>query len=204
MGSADSDEAHWDARWRARDHEPAGLPCAWLRSVLDDRRCWPAIAGSAPVALDLACGHGRHALWLARRGFNVVGLDVSGVALDHVRRESQRIGLTLTLQRHDHVQEPLPEGPFDLIVVVQYLDRGLFSSLAECLRPGGLLVMETNTLGQRAFGPPHNRRFLLDPGELVRRVSEAGLEVLRAREGVHEEPAPCAVASVAARRPGPS
>jgi SAM-dependent methyltransferase len=149
------------------------------------------------IALDVACGRGRHAIWLAEQGSSVTALDRNEEAIDQLRREADTRGLPIVaLVRDLEVGEPmLGIAAFDLVVVVHYLHRPLFPALIAALRPGGLLVYETFTRAQAARGKPTNPDFLLEEGELQRLVQP--LEILDWREGTFEERE---VASVVARR----
>ena len=134
-------------------------------------------------ALDVACGHGRHAFWFAQRGLRVRALDRDAAAIADIQRDAQRAGLPLTAEVFDLEQPGVSLGHqrFDVIVVVHYLHRPLFTALLEALRPDGLLIYETFTLAQAARGKPTNPDFLLGEGELRRLI--APLEVLDYREG---------------------
>ena len=150
-------------------------------------------------ALDVACGSGRNALWLAERGLDVLGLDRDAPRLDELRRLAAARGLWLGAKVFD-LEAGGEIGPekYDVIVVVNYLHRPLFPALVRALAPEGLLVYETFTAAQAARGKPTRPEFLLQPGELLELVST--LEVLRHREGDFEGRS---LASVVARR-GPS
>jgi 2-polyprenyl-3-methyl-5-hydroxy-6-metoxy-1,4-benzoquinol methylase len=134
-------------------------------------------------ALDVACGRGRHALWLAEHGWRVTAIDRDAGALRELEAEARRRGLPITTESVDleRVDAALPERAFDVIVVVHYLHRPLFPRLLAALRPGGVLVYETFTAAQAARGKPTNPDFLLRPGELHELVGS--LEVLESREG---------------------
>jgi SAM-dependent methyltransferase len=148
-------------------------------------------------ALDLACGRGRNALWLARQGLRGVALDRREDAVAAVRAAAAHQGLTLSASVCDLETGPSSFEPdaFDVIVVTHYLHRPLFPALLTALRPGGLLIYETFTRAQALRGKPTNPDFLLEPGELRRLV--APLEVVDDREGLYEERE---VASVVARK----
>jgi SAM-dependent methyltransferase len=167
-------------------------PAAWLAS---HRHMLPR-SGSA---LDVACGSGRHAIWLAEAGFTTTAVDRDPEAIASVSREAARRGLAVTARVVDlESGEPfLRPASFDVIVVVHYLHRPLFPSLVAALRPGGVLVYETFTRAQAARGKPTNPAFLLEPGELVSLVRGPG--ILDSREGDYEERS---VASVVARKGG--
>jgi tellurite methyltransferase len=150
-------------------------------------------------ALDVACGRGRHALWLAERGYEVEAIDRDPAALVVLAEEAARRGLPISTSQRDleGAGATLARQRFDLIVVIHYLHRPLMPLLREALRPGGLLVYETFTVAQAARGKPSNPAFLLEPGELRRLV--APLQILVEREG--EFDGRC-VASVIARNAG--
>ena len=76
--------------------------------------------------LELGCGRGSNAIWLARRGFDVTALDVSETAVDRARQEAERAGVTVTVAAGDVLSDSLPRGPFGLA-----FDRGCFHSFDE-------------------------------------------------------------------------
>ena len=123
----------------------------------------PLIAPGARV-LDLACGHGRHARFLAARGHRVVAVDRDGAALATLAGVPgvETRGLDLEAGAW-----PLPGERFDAIVVVNYLHRPLFGHLRDALAADGVLLYETFALGNEAYGRPANPDFLLRPGELL-------------------------------------
>jgi len=166
-------------------------PCNWL---VDSARVLPR----AGIALDVACGHGRNAIWLAEHGLRTIGVDRDESAVAWVNQEATRRVLPLWAQVVDLESGPpfIEPDSFDLVVVVHYLHRPLFPSLVAALRPGGMLVYETFTRTQAARGKPTNPAFLLEPGELAELVRP--LDVLASREGQFDERM---VASVVARRP---
>jgi tellurite methyltransferase len=132
------------------------------------------------AALDVAGGTGRNALWLAQRGMDVTIVDVSEVALDIAGREATARGLTLTTRALDLRMAPPPEGPWNLVLMVHYLQRPLIAELAARLVPGGVLVCEIATVRtlERSDRPP--RRFLLSERRLP--LLTGGLETLEWRE----------------------
>ncbi|HTE06188.1 MAG TPA: methyltransferase domain-containing protein [Planctomycetota bacterium] len=169
-----------------------GAPSRWL--VSHRARLPPRGA-----ALDVACGSGRNALWLAREGFATLGVDRHGDAVAAVNEIGRRLALPLTavvrdLEGGDALS--MGEAAYDVIVVVHYLHRPLVPALLTALRPGGVLVYETFTTAQAARGKPTNPAFLLEPGELRRLV--APLDVRAWREGDYEGRM---IASVVAAKP---
>ena len=149
-------------------------------------------------ALDVACGSGRHALWLAEQGYRVTAIDRDADALRELSEEALRRGLSIAtgLADLERGSDVFPAEVVDVIVVVHYLHRPLVPQLLTALRPGGVLVYETFTTAQAARGKPTNPDFLLRPGEL--RDLVGSLDVLAWREGEFEGRD---VASVVAQKP---
>jgi SAM-dependent methyltransferase len=144
--------------------------------------------------LDVACGAGRHARWLARLGFEVdaVDRDVSGLA-------DRPPGVELREADIEGDAWPYPETRFDAIVVTNYLHRPLLPTLVGSLEPGGLLLYETFAAGNERFGKPSNPDFLLQPGELIEAV-RGRLRVLAFEDLSVTAPRPACLQRIAARR----
>src|SRR5688572_28557287 len=106
--------------------------------------------GTAPRALDVACGTGRHPLWLAAAGFDVVALDRDTAAIAELQSEASARGLSIDAKVDDLERDGVSLGVdhFDLIVVFRYLHRPLFPALRTAMRRNGLLVYETFTVDQ--------------------------------------------------------
>jgi len=118
-------------------------------------------------ALDLACGTGRNAVYLALAGFEVTVIDRLPDALERTRDLAARYGVTVrTLQRDLEKPGAIDDLTANLIIVVRYLERSLFPAIETALAPRGILAYETFTEAQKALGHPRNPRFLLRPGEL--------------------------------------
>jgi rhodanese-related sulfurtransferase len=169
-------------------------PSSWLLANAD---LLPRARGRA---LDVACGRGRHALLLAAAGFDVRAVDRDEAALDSLDATARRLGLPVTVERIDlETGEPdLGDGTYALVTVFLYLHRPLFPALTRAVAPGGLLLYETFTVDQAALGRPTNPAFLLEHGELARRVEP--LRVLRERDGLFDG---THLAGVAARAEAP-
>jgi SAM-dependent methyltransferase len=139
---------------------PALAPSPWLVR-------WAGLMPPAGAVLDLACGNGRHACYLAR-----LGHDVSAVDIDLGLSEPVRATPGIEWRQADLEQGPwpFPGRRFGAVVVSRYLHRPLFEILFDSLAPGGLLVYETFSLGQAKYGRPRNPAHLLLPGELLQAV----------------------------------
>ncbi|MCO1660134.1 class I SAM-dependent methyltransferase [Pseudonocardia humida] len=137
MGAA---EEFWDGQYRATTRVWSGLPNAVLADVVG-----PLAPGTA---LDLGCGEGGDALWLARRGWRVTAVDVAPTALARVaeRAAEARVCALVRTEQHD-LAATFPDGRYDL-VSAQYLQSPLelprervLPAAAEAVAPGGLLLV---------------------------------------------------------------
>ncbi|CRZ13569.1 class I SAM-dependent methyltransferase [Mycolicibacterium neworleansense] len=168
---SDKDRIRWDAAYAG--HEPDDdLPA--LPQVFDGHADQFPVAGSA---LDIACGPGRATVWLALRGLDVWGLDISSVAIDRAKQSAIRHGVAERC-RFDvaDLDEGLPSGPaVDVVLCHRFRDPGLYPALTARLRPGGLLAI--CVLSEVGAEPG---RFRAAAGELE--AAFAGLEGLAAAE----------------------
>jgi len=139
-------------------------------------------------ALDVAGGAGRHAVWLARRGFEVTLVDIADVALARAEAAAAEAPVPLTTVQADLSCDPLPAGDFAVIVVHDYLDRDVWSALPASLSPGGVLFACQPTLRNLERHPRPSARWLLDEGEIgtlaqVVVDSDPALQVVEVTEG---------------------
>lgn len=155
-------------------------------------------AAPSSVALDLACGQGRHSVALAQKGFVVVAMDIARSALDHVRDcAAAGYGDAILPVQGDTDAWPFAAAVFDLIVQVDFLDRALYPRLREALRDGGMLLIDTFLdQGRPNAEGPTRSEFLLTRGELPLVFDD--FEILR----YEEEAGPTARAVFLARKRG--
>lgn len=169
-----SDRQRWDDKYAARSLTGEWVPDEWLISTVS----------SLPPgrALELACGLGHNAIWLARNGWQVDAVDVSPVGL---RLAAELAGTHradvnwIAADLDDFVPQP---DAYDLVCVFRFLERSRLPALVEqALRPGGRLLYETFTIAHLARPDSHmkNPDFALAPGEMPRlfpqlRTIEAG------------------------------
>jgi SAM-dependent methyltransferase len=138
-------------------HSSISAPSDWVR------RFAPLIPAAGHV-LDLACGEGRHARFLAELGYRVSAVDRDEQALACLAGVP---GIEVKAADVEHGPWPYPGQRFAGIVVVNYLCRSLFPVLLESLETSGILVYETFARGNERYGHPSNPQFLLQPGELL-------------------------------------
>lgn len=116
------------------------------------------------VVLDLACGAGRHARYLAGLGHQVEAVDKDEALLAGLAGVP---GIHTTCADLEDKAWPFGGRVFSAIVVTRYLWRPLFPLLLANLDEGGVLIYETFMVGQEKFGKPSNPAFLLRPNELL-------------------------------------
>jgi SAM-dependent methyltransferase len=174
---SDAERTKWDARYREQD-AAGGKPSPFLVSL-------DPILPHTGRALDVAGGAGRHAVFLALRGLDVTIADISRVGLDLAEEEARRAGVRLTTVALDLEREPLPEGPWDVILSFHYLNRPLFAAYPGLLSPGGRLLVVHPTRSNLLRHQKPSGQFLLEDGELPGLVP--GLTVVRYEEGWLEE-----------------
>lgn len=172
--------------WNARYAEAAASESS-VWSLEPNAVVAQIVAGFAPgTAIDLACGEGRNALWLAQRGWQVTAVDFSGVALDTGRRRAVHLGLEVNWVVAD-VTQWVPPTLVDLIVVA-YLQlpaaelASVISACAGSLEPGGMLVLISHDVDNiaRGVGGPQNPAVLTSVPAL--REAARDLEIERCEQ----------------------
>jgi 2-polyprenyl-3-methyl-5-hydroxy-6-metoxy-1,4-benzoquinol methylase len=160
------------------------------------RKRWPTLEGRS--ALDIACGCGREAVFLALNGFQTEAVDVLPDALARCDDLARRHGVAVTTRLNDVEAAPaIAAGGYDFVCCFNYLHRPLMPVIAQAVRPGGLVVYETFLREHRErFGRPMRDSHVLEPGELPKWFE--GWEKVVFREGMFEPER--IVASLVARR----
>ncbi len=186
----------WDARYAAEESAP-GEPHPVVVQAVD--------VTHPGRALDIACGTGRHSLWLAENGWRVTGLDFSREGLRRASAAADRRGVRVDWVLADlRAWEPTVDG-YDL-VLMSFVQLGdVFVRATGWVRPGGLFVVvghsERNL--REGVGGPKDPRLHHDHVDLAARATGARLRVLRAAEVAHSTPDGTAYEAVlVAQRPG--
>lgn len=160
----------WDERYRTA--EPEATPAPLLIATA---------SGLTPgSALDLACGTGRNALWLAGRGWEVTAVDGSAVAIQILRRRAPS-NLRTHVADLERGEYRIQAAAWDLILICQYLQRNLFAPAKQGLKPGGIVLVIVN-LVERGKEPTATRA---RPGELAEYFQDC--EILHYREATTAE-----------------
>lgn len=139
------------------------------------------------TALDVACGQGRNAVWLAEQGWDVTAVDFSGVGLDRARRLAEARGVDVTYIEADVVMWQPPERAFDL-VLISYLQlpwlefRTALTGAVNALAPGGTLLIVGHDVDniERGYGGPQEPAVLYDAQRIAAELT--GLNVATAQQ----------------------
>ena len=131
-------EAHWDQRYAEMDALWSGRPNAVL--VRETSGLQPG------RALDVGCGEGADAVWLAEQGWDVTALEVSGVALDRAARHAGQRGATIQWLHSGLVEAALPPASFDLVsaqypALLRTANHAAELALLHAVAPGGILLV---------------------------------------------------------------
>jgi len=201
---SEADRAKWNARYRGTPcaclAEPNALLVEWLPKIEFE------LEPGSRTAVDVACGQGRHVLYLARRGWTVDAMDISEVALEQLAAVAAAEGLAVGCHQRDfEPPTPLESSPFDphrydLAVMMRYTNLPLLPYVASALRPGGYLVTEVYLKSDRVDAGPRNPDFRVTSAAL--RDAAAALETIAYHEGVAKdrEGQPAPLAQLVARR----
>ena len=165
----------WNRRYLDREHEPPAEPNRFVLAEL---------AALAPGrALDLGCGMGRNAVWLAEGGWDVTAVDFSDVAVRRARRLAARRGVRVEWLRADLRDYAPPEGAFDLVLLAYVhlprVERRLvLRRAAAALAPGGTLLAVGHDLRNltEGWGGPSNPDVLYTPDDLVADLEGLGIQ----------------------------
>ncbi len=136
-------------------------------------------------AFDVAMGAGQNAVYLAKMGFDVEGVDISPEAVSSALESARKLGVAIRAQVADlEGGYRIEKGVYDVIICFHYLQRSLIPQIKDGLRKGGMVVYETFIVDQAQFGRPRNPNYLLKHNELLDMFRD--FRCLRYREGIME------------------
>ena len=158
--STDEDRNRWDAVFSTNDYIYGKEPAAFLKANIS----------LLPVgrALDLAMAEGRNAVFLAKKGFKVDGVDISDAALRKARRLAREQNVSIQTINADLRTYQIKPNSYDVIINIQFLERKLFPQIKKGLKSGGVVMIENDTEEQlkNPSGKTMSKEFLLTKGEL--------------------------------------
>ena len=204
----------WDDRYAASHYIYGTAVNEWVATVLEENPHLSALRsdGDRPTALELACGEGRNAVYLAKRGFSVTAVDMSEVGIE----KTQRLAADNSVQINAVCDDALTwrsDSEFDVVVATWFhvpADRKppMFLAIRDAVKPGGTLIAEWFHPDQRrrgfTSGGPPAPEMMLTPDELREGLSGFTIDRLTHHERtIREGPkhdGPASVVSIAARK----
>ena len=158
-------------RWNQRYATPSKLPEAAY-----GLRKYSHLLPQHGIGLDLACGLGQNAIFLAKQGLTMHAWDYSKVGLEQMRDHCSTQKVEVNQRCIDLTNEPWPQQKFDLICVTAFLDRSLCPQIVSLLNPGAILVYQTFNqvveIAGETLSKPSRHQFLLAKGELLSMFNE--------------------------------
>ena len=164
------DRGAWDKTYNRKDYVYGKEPDPFLVKHVDKL--------PKGRALDIAAGEGRHAVYLAKKGFQSEAVDISSVGLRKAQKLAAENGVKIKTLNADLNKFRIPPNTYTVIMNFYYLQRSLFPQIVAGLKKGGVVVFVNNTLEQlkNSNGKDFEREYLLEPGEL--KEAFADLEIL--------------------------
>lgn len=143
QGENSASQKFWDEKYAARTGQTTGIPSKLLVEYTQGR--------TAGRALELGCGRGDDAIWLAQQGWQVTAVDVSQVALDYAQNNAEHLGVAekIKFEQHD-LSQSLPAGEFDLVAAlflqspVDFGREAAFKAVSDMVATGGLMLVVTH------------------------------------------------------------
>jgi tellurite methyltransferase len=168
-----AEQHQWDERYREQGNASVFAPALVLTQNAH-------LLPDAGTALDLACGRGANAIFLAQRGLRVSAWDYSAIAIEQLEQYAQQYSIKLLAEVRDVVSDPPAKQSFDIIVVSRFLERSIIPQLSAALKPQGLIFYQTFITEKSPAIGPNNPDYLLQANELL--ALFAGLRIRVYRE----------------------
>ncbi len=186
--AADKDKSRWDKKYATEKYVFGREAIPFVQNHVD--------LLPKGHALDIAMGEGRNGVFLATKGFQVTGVDISSEGLKKAEALAAEHSATITTMVVDLEAYAIPPNTYDVIICTYYLQRDLFPKIAAALKPGGMALIETYTTDHSQYRPGFNKAWLLKPNQLLTMLP--GLRVLRYQE---VDTGQAAFASILAQKP---
>ncbi len=183
----------WNKRYRLREHETSDFESPPTPLLVKTAK-----ALTPGSVLDLACGAGRNALWLAEHGWQVTAVDGASVAVETLRARAAERNLPIEVHVADleKGEYKIERDRWDLVAICYYLQQNLFEPAKRGVKPGGILIAIVHI----AEPGQEQTRHSLRPGELEGFFK--GWEILHRHEGMpSDKPHRRPVAEIVVRRP---
>ena len=185
---SEATKARWDKRYDRDMYIYGKEPAAFLKQKMDGLK--------KGKALVLAMGEGRNAVYLARNGFDVTGVDISEVAIEKCNKLAKERNTTVNAVVADLTNYDMGKAQFDLITKFYYHEPSIFPQIIDALKPGGMFILEQFSIDHlkyretSRFGPS-NPDYLIKPNELLEHFKSFRIlyyedTVVELDEGMHK------------------
>lgn len=116
--------------------------------------------------LDIAMGEGRNGVYLATKGFDVIGVDISEKGLQKAHQLANELNTKIETRVVDLENYQLEKNAYDLVICTYYLQRDLFPQMMDAVKPGGMVLVETYNMDYLNYSQ-FNKNYLLKTNELL-------------------------------------
>ncbi len=154
----EKDKSRWNSKYDTETYIFGVTPIPFLVDSLD--------LLPKGRTLDIAMGEGRHGVYLATKGFDVLGLDISEKGLQKAHRLAESQNTTIETRVVDLETHILKKNAYDLIICTYYMQRDLFPQFKDALKPGGMALVETYNVDHLKYSK-FNPKWLLQTNELL-------------------------------------
>lgn len=169
----------WDKRYSKRSYVYGKLPAKFLAENFDYLK-----PGS--FVLDMGMGEGRNAVFLAKKGHIVTGVDISSVAIKKSKMLAKELGVKIKTIVGSMSKYKIAPGSYDAIICFYYVDRNLNKKIQSWLKPGGILIYAAHTIKeyQQRGNKDDKVEYYLKQQELLSMFPD--MKVLKYEEPEHE------------------
>ena len=158
------DKEKWNSKYSVSEYIANKEPADWLKNHA-------GLLKESGLALDIASGEGRNAVFAAENGYQTLAVDISAPGLKKAQTLAEKKGVTIETRVVDLDDWQIDKNTFDLILCFNFLDRRIFSAIKNALRPEGLIIYETFTIDYLKYSN-FKREWVLEHNELLDIFSE--------------------------------
>lgn len=170
----------WDQKYNKRTYVYGKAPAGFLAQNY-------SVLKPGSRVLDMGMGEGRNAVFLAKKGHHVLGVDISSVAIRKAKSLAKENRVKIKTILASLKEHKFPENYFDAIICFYYVDRELTEKIKKWLKPGGVLVYEAHTLHEYYKNKQNQdpKNYYLKPQELLGMFD--GMSIIKYEEPLHEK-----------------
>ncbi len=170
----------WDRRYSKRHYVYGKVPAKFLAENFD-------YLPAESKVLDMGMGEGRNSVFLAKKGHQVTGIDISSVAVKKAKALAKEFKVRISTVVGTLNKYQIKAGSFDAIICFYFVDRSLNKKIMKWLKPGGILIYAAHTTNEyhKTSSKKENINYYLKPQELLSMFP--GMKILKYEEPIHEK-----------------